>query len=232
MEYCASVLIHIEPCIDERFRLQAIVWGRCCYFHYREQYQCHKTHVHWFRPSQRQRYLTILFPDDVGVYWVTGKEIYERLILAGVDRSLKLAHVTSALKYHNEGATKWRNTNSQVCFRPKRFIYGCNNQLISPTWNVQHTWSLYTRIIENLLKLEEKQKQDAEKKRSEYFNIIDYALSQFTVLRISSSLFNAIHSITSPIHQWRWEMLSPGRAWDILWIPCSQQLDGNAIAKW
>lgn len=42
-------------------------------------------------------------PDDVGAYWLTIKELHDRLIYSGVDRSLDISLVENALRHNNKG---------------------------------------------------------------------------------------------------------------------------------
>ena len=47
--------------------------------------------------------LNNVLPAEIGLFWLTPKEIHERLIYGGVDRSLKLSSVDKALKNYNKG---------------------------------------------------------------------------------------------------------------------------------
>lgn len=146
-------------------------------------------------------------PEEFGYYWVTSKEIHERLIHAGVDRSLKLTQVQNALKNYNPAQTKLKvhEYSGANYFRPtkvhltdtttvpsdQRFkgkATGPNNRI---NYNPPRDYfknngnGYFTTINENLLKLEEKEGREAEKKRSEfiYFTIQYWLLlSRFIVL--------------------------------------------------
>ena len=47
--------------------------------------------------------LNNVLPAEIGLFWLTPKEIHERLIYGGVDRSLKLSSVDKAIKNYNKG---------------------------------------------------------------------------------------------------------------------------------
>ncbi len=125
-------------------------------------------------------------PDDLASIWLTSEEFYERLIFAGVDRSLTMPMFHSALKYFNHNQINiavWKYSGVNY-FRSKkandedetnevplkqRFKWkgGPQNRInCNPPrgYFASHSNGLLTTINDALLKLEQKQGTAVKKK--------------------------------------------------------------------
>jgi len=144
-------------------------------------------------------------PEDIACIWVTPEELHERLVRAGVSKTLNLSLVVDAIrrnnpdccllaKCHHNSVNYYRCQASHLsdmnnsCPATQRFKKGASyrqNRMQTCTRNyfVQNASDGLTLINESLAKLEQKKKQQINDERGEYI----YQASILFCLNLSMS---------------------------------------------
>ena len=154
-------------------------------------------------------------PSDLASIWLTSEEIYERLIFSGVDRSLTITMIRSALQHNNDnhmavweygGMNYFRSKESDLVDeknkvpleqRFKRKSGHKHRVMANPVrdYFVSHASDLLTTINRALLQIEKMNSTPAiitpaKQEKSEYFFYAKYIISHYLLYQLTALSFS------------------------------------------